>query len=334
MNQLALVEDRIVLPTAQFTPTGWHPDHDLSYEEWEAVGRGLSRIGAAVNWWIGDWINYGQPKYGEKYAQALEVFDGIYEYQSLRRMSYVSANVRLLHRCNNLTWTHHLQVAALDEDAQVALLNKAAQFNLSVSQLRGAIREYKRNVWIEERDADLHATDIHELPTGVYRILYIDPPWQYQEHGATVDASYGGVRWHYPSMSVEELCDLPVGRLAAPDCVLFLWATSPKLQDAFTLLDAWGFEYKTSFVWDKVAHNFGYYNSVRHELLLVAGRGSSTPDTPTLYDSVVSIEREEHSAKPEEFRRMIDELYVDGRRIELFARSQSEGWDSWGNEAI
>ncbi len=135
-------------------------------------------------------------------------------------------------------------------------------------------------------------------------------------------------------MSIDDLCALPVAGMADTDAVLFLWVTSPMLKNAFRIIEAWGFEYKTSFVWDKVRHNFGYYNSVRHELLLVAGRGKSTPDTRTLYDSVQSIERTEHSAKPDEFRRIIDDLYPVGRRIELFARCEADGWERWGNERV
>lgn len=170
------------------------------------------------------------------------------------------------------------------------------------------------------------------LPDQTYRVIYADPPWQYADTGATNSPSYGGTRWHYPSMSIDELCALPVFALADDDAVLFLWVTSPMLKNAFRIIEAWGFDYKTSFVWDKVRHNFGYYNSVRHELLLVAGRGKSTPDTKTLYDSVQSIERTEHSAKPDEFRRIIDDLYPVGRRIELFARCEADGWERWGNE--
>ena len=99
------------------------------------------------------------------------------------------------------------------------------------------------------------------------------------------------------------------------------------------MIEAWGFEYKTSFVWDKVKHNFGYYNSVRHELLLICGRGSSTPDISRLFDSIQTIERSNnHSEKPEEFRLIIDTLYTHGRKIELFARKSIDGWDTWGAE--
>src|SRR4030095_7531257 len=96
---------------------------------------------------------------------------------------------------------------------------------------------------------------------------------------------------------------------------------------------AWGFEYKTAFIWDKVKHNYGHYNSVRHELLLIATKGSCVPDSNELYDSVVVIEREEHSSKPEYFRSIIDEMYrPKGKdRIELFARSKlPKGWIGWG----
>lgn len=171
------------------------------------------------------------------------------------------------------------------------------------------------------------------LPDSRYGVIYADPPWKYEDHGATLDPSYGGTGWHYPSMTIPQLCELPVRELAAPDCVLFIWVTSPKLNQVWEILDAWGFEYKTSFVWDKVRHNFGYYNSVRHELLLIAGRGSSTPENVELFDSVQTIERTgRHSEKPEEFRRIIETLYPSARKIELFARSAAPGWDTWGNE--
>jgi len=172
-----------------------------------------------------------------------------------------------------------------------------------------------------------------ELPTDKYRIIYADPPWKYETFGVSVSEFYGGSERHYPVMTIEELEELPIKNMVEDDAVLFLWVTSPKLNQVWGIIKAWGFEYKTSFVWDKVKHNFGYYNSVRHELLLVCGRGSSTPDVAKLYDSVQSIDRSDnHSEKPEEFRRIIDELYPRGRRIELFARRKSDGWDIWGNE--
>jgi len=166
---------------------------------------------------------------------------------------------------------------------------------------------------------------------GIYRIIYADPAWQYN---ADFMDKYGHAKSHYSTMSIEELCDLPVADIRADDCVLFMWTTSPKLEQAFQVIKAWGFKYKTSFVWDKIKHNFGYYNSVRHEFLLIAGHGSSTPDVKELHDSVISIERSnKHSEKPEYFRELIDKLYTTGNKVELFARKKVEGWDTWGSEA-
>lgn len=191
------------------------------------------------------------------------------------------------------------------------------------------IPQAKREIVRQER------VESPPLPTaGKYRVIYADPPWKYGNDGIIGDTDhYGHVGRHYPSMTIQELCELPIKGMAEDDAVLFLWVTSPLLEDAFPLIRAWGFKYKTSFVWDKVGHNFGHYNSVRHELLLVCTRGSCTPDNLRLFDSVQSIEKsDKHSEKPEEFREIIDTLYTHGNKIELFARISANGWEAWGNE--
>ncbi|HUV63435.1 MAG TPA: MT-A70 family methyltransferase [Sedimentisphaerales bacterium] len=170
------------------------------------------------------------------------------------------------------------------------------------------------------------------LPKGKYRVIYADPPWQY---GDKLVKGYGPAANHYPTMSIAELCALPIKALAADDAVLFLWVTSPLLDNCFGVIHAWGFEYKASFVWDKVRHNFGHYNSVRHEFLLLCTRGSCLPENKRLVDSVQVVERTpKHSEKPEAFREMIDLLYPSGPRIELFARKEVAGWTAYGNERI
>ena len=114
-------------------------------------------------------------------------------------------------------------------------------------------------------------------PTGKYRVLYIDPPWKY---GNSQPESFGEQRDHYGVMTLDEICKLPVSDWAENDAVLFLWATSPILREAFQVIEAWGFEYKASFVWDKVKHVMGHYNSVRASLglyarILPAGRAQA-----------------------------------------------------------
>jgi len=178
-----------------------------------------------------------------------------------------------------------------------------------------------------------HQTHVTPEPIeGIYRVWYADPPWEYGNKGLD---DYGHAERHYPTMSIAELCDMgdEIKAACEDDAVLFLWVTSPLLEDAFKIVRAWGFHYKSSFVWDKVKHNFGHYNSVRHEFLLVCTKGSCVPDVKVLHDSIVSLERiSEHSIKPEKFREIIDEIYPNGHRIELFARHPTHGWDVWGDE--
>ena len=163
-----------------------------------------------------------------------------------------------------------------------------------------------------------------------YQIIYADPPWRYNDKQNT--KLLGGAIKHYPTMSITELCQLPIKELADENSALFLWTTSPLLEDSFKIIRAWGFRYKTSFVWDKIKHNMGHYNSVRHELLLIATKGSYTPRVKKLFDSVVSVERTKHSEKPDIFRYIINHIYPSSKKLELFARQKTEGWDVWGNE--
>ena len=168
------------------------------------------------------------------------------------------------------------------------------------------------------------------LPDAKYRVIYADPPWSY---GNTQPDYHTEQRDHYPVMKLSEICLLPVSSICEENSVLFLWATSPILEESFSVIKSWGFSYKTSFVWDKIKHNMGHYNSVRHEFLLLSTRGSCTPDTPKLVDSVQTIERTEHSKKPTEFYAIIEMLYPHGKRIELFARGMREGWDRFGHQS-
>lgn len=180
------------------------------------------------------------------------------------------------------------------------------------------------------RDIKLAAVQVAvKLPDAKYRVLYADPPWKY---GDQLTEDYGPTKFHYPAMTIAELCAMPIKSIVESDAVLFLWVTSPLLFECTPIIEAWGFKYKTSFVWDKIKHNMGHYNSVRHEFLLICTRGSCVPDTKKLHDSVLSIERTKHSAKPEEFRAIIEELYPHGKRLELFARKESKGWSVYGNQ--
>ena len=184
-----------------------------------------------------------------------------------------------------------------------------------------------RDLRKEERQEKLQKM---EFPEGKYRVIYADPPWDYDSSPTAKNTATPDLK--YPVMSLEDICAMPVNDIADENAVLFLWTTSYHIFQSQAVLDSWGFTYKSMFIWDKVKHNMGCYNSVRHEILLIATKGSCTPDNLELIDSVQSIERTRHSEKPEEFRKIIETLYKFGNKVELFARKQTEGWEVYGNE--
>jgi N6-adenosine-specific RNA methylase IME4 len=211
------------------------------------------------------------------------------------------------------------------------------QKEVKQEQIQKQKQEYSKKI------EELAATSPEEKPYKIdiyttntkFRVVYADPPWSYNDKCIGGGVQSGGVELrHYNTMTITEISNLPVANIIEKDAVLFMWVTSPLLAECWPIISAWGFEYKTSFVWDKVKHNMGHYNSVRHELLLICGKGKSTPDTQKLYDSVQSIEKSDiHSEKPIEFMNIIDDLYTYGNRIELFARdTKKPGWYYWGNE--
>jgi N6-adenosine-specific RNA methylase IME4 len=209
------------------------------------------------------------------------------------------------------------------------------------ADVRSAVREAKKQAY----NARVAETKPKPLE-GAYRIFYSDSPWKY--YGLNQADEYGHAEAHYDCLDDSQLCWLrpgaptseyhPQGKgrlvkdLADDNAVLLMWVPAPLLERCFPIINAWGFKYKTNFVWDKVDHVMGFYNSVRHEHLLIATRGSCTPDIKKLFDSVQSIRRTEHSRKPSEFYDIIEALYDHGRKLELFSRSGRRGWDSWGNE--
>jgi N6-adenosine-specific RNA methylase IME4 len=165
-----------------------------------------------------------------------------------------------------------------------------------------------------------------------YAVLYADPPWHFEVYNeqSGVERAAGN---HYPTMPLEEICALPVSHLATDAAVLFLWTTAPHLQESFQALGAWGFEYKTNIVWVKHKLGLGYFVRNQHELLLVATRGDMPSPSPANRPaSVISAPRREHSRKPDEAYALIEQMYPELPKIELFARQTRPGWQAWGNE--
>jgi N6-adenosine-specific RNA methylase IME4/ParB-like chromosome segregation protein Spo0J len=197
------------------------------------------------------------------------------------------------------------------------------------------IRAKKAEVRRAERIERLAATCNQSAPLPSdrrYAVLYADPPWHFKVYNeeSGVERAAGN---HYPTMSLDDICALPVPNLASADAALFMWTTAPPLRESFDVLAAWGFEYKTTIVWVKDKIGLGYFVRNQHELLLVAARGDMPSPLPANRPaSVISAPRREHSRKPDEAYELIERMYPELPKIELFARQARRGWSTWGNE--
>lgn len=182
-----------------------------------------------------------------------------------------------------------------------------------------------------QRDEQLAAAPT-VWPTDKFPVIYADPPWRY-EHPPMGDSGRS-IENHYPTMTLEEICAVPVADIATDDAVLLLWATAPKLAECLEVIEAWGFDYRTCMAWVKDKIGMGYYVRNKHELLLIARRGALPVPPPSARpSSVVNAPRKAHSAKPHEFYELIEQMYPDHPKVELFCRSPREGWSAWGNQA-
>jgi N6-adenosine-specific RNA methylase IME4 len=164
-----------------------------------------------------------------------------------------------------------------------------------------------------------------------YKTIYADPPWP-ERGGGKIKR---GADRHYSLMSIKDIKALPVGLLAEENCHLYLWATNNHLKSAFEVMEAWGFTYKTMITWAKDRQGLGQYFRGMTEHCLFGVKGVLPYKTENgkrqQGKTVIIAPRGRHSQKPHEMRTMIETVsYSD--RIELFAREQFCGWDSWGNE--
>lgn len=276
--------------------------------------------------WIGDLWNYGdgRPDWKDLLPQALADLGLDFKAQTFYNTGSVARRVKGRARAVAPSFGHADVVADLSEDEQIELLTEASEEHLSVQGFRNLKRQKKRRRVLEGQAALI----------GFYRVIYSDPPWLY----GNKPPSGSGAQTHYPGMTIDQLCKLPVKAHVMENAVLFMWVTAPMLYEnpgPREVIEAWGFKPKTGIVWDKVLHGFGNYVSVRHEHLVICTRGSCLPDAPTpMPDSVQTYRRSDvHSEKPVEFRQIIAKLYTTGPYLELFGRKRVEGWDVFGNDA-
>ena len=194
----------------------------------------------------------------------------------------------------------------------------------TVGVLKLAKRQQRRQRQRKYGSKRYKAQPLSSLPADHYGTVYADPPWPYSNQGTRAATSH-----HYPTMSIDDICGLPVSGRVKTQAHLWLWATNSFLKEAFDVIDAWGFDYKSAMVWVKPQLGLGNYVRVSHELLLIASRGNLV-GRATDQRSWVEHDRLEHSRKPKVFRQIIEKT-SPGPYLELFARTKTDGWDSWGN---
>ena len=298
-------------------------NESISIDEWKELGSQLKQVEGSVQFWIGDWARFGDKKgFTGKYTDS-KVYDELEEITGLERKTlkeYKSvaentADVRQSSaRADDISYSHYREVAKLTPEKQTEFLNKASDENLSVRELRNVINREDK------------IFESVSLPEGKFNVIYCDPAWEYSNSGFDMSAEN-----HYQTMSTEDICKLQIEDLAAENCILFMWVTNPLLEDAFKVIESWGFKYKTNFVWIKNKHTAGFYIYGQHELLLIAVKGSMLPigDKPK---SIITGENKVHSKKPDVVYEIIESMFPEMKYLELFARQKRDGWESWGNE--
>lgn len=170
------------------------------------------------------------------------------------------------------------------------------------------------------------------FPSRQYPIIYADPPWSVRR-GPDWGSGGPSKLLPYPTMSVEEIKDLPVRTLAAKNAHLYLWVINKYVRESYSVAESWGFKPSCLLTWCKPRHGIGlggtFIQTTEHLLFCRRGtlRAKKRIDTTWFEHGRLS-----HSEKPDMFRQMVVEVSGDLDRIELFARQKFTGWDAWGNE--
>lgn len=314
MEEIVNIETGEIQQTGvEYSRTGLALSDLLTFERWQELGNQLKYFEGAIQWWVGDWLNFGERKWGEMYAQAVDPSQAAI----WKNYKWVSCAVDSSLRNDKLSWSHHLEVAKLEPNEQEKYLGLAALNNMTVRELREAV--HTRNL-----------IDAPPLPQGRYSVIYADPPWPVGS--IVMDKWESPIDDKYPVMELDKIKSLPVADLAADDCSLFLWTTQTFLPDAFDVLGAWGFKYFCCITWDKGGGwtQNGFHK--RTELLLYAYKGSiNVEQHGAAIPTLISEAKGAHSKKPDTIRDLIASKTPEPR-LEMFAREGHDGWVVWGNE--
>lgn len=173
-----------------------------------------------------------------------------------------------------------------------------------------------------------------------YKTILADPPWQFQNKTGKVAPEHKRLN-RYSTMTLEDICALPVQQAASPTAHLYLWVPNALLPEGLRVMAAWGFQYKTNIIWHKIRKDGGsdgrgvgfYFRNVTEILLFgVRGKNARTEQAGRSQVNMLQTRKREHSRKPDEQYELV-QACSRGPYLELFARGERPGWDVWGNQA-
>lgn len=173
-----------------------------------------------------------------------------------------------------------------------------------------------------------------------FQTILADPPWQFQNRTGKVAPEHRRLN-RYPTMTLDDICGLPVEGLTQEPAHLYLWVPNALLPDGLRVMEAWGFQYKSNLVWRKIRKDGGsdgrgvgfYFRNVTELILFgVRGKNARTLDPGRSQVNYLESRKREHSRKPDEQYKII-EACSPGPRLELFSRGAQPGWEAWGNQA-
>src|ERR1700733_2422341 len=228
-------------------------------DQWKREGIELAQRHDATVWEIGEWGLRGRQSFGPgECRKIIEApgWQGV-KYDTVKVYMCVARRYPPEFRYLNTSPSHYHSARVLPLEQSIPLLTQAADENWNLNKLRIEVRRVR---WFKELTGGDIIADLNDAirKERKWRALLADPPWQWD--------SAGGILQHYPTMPLHEICALPVGEIATDDAFLFLWVPPALLKEGLAVLAAWGFEFKTHIVWDKLTHfGRGAYVRTVHE---------------------------------------------------------------------
>lgn len=179
-----------------------------------------------------------------------------------------------------------------------------------------------------------------DLQGEKFQTILADPPWQFQNRTGKIAPEHKRLS-RYSTLSLDEICDLPVEAVAGDPAHLYLWVPNALLPEGLKVMEHWGFKYKSNIIWYKIRKDGGpdrrgvgfYFRNVTEVLLFgVRGKNARTLQPGRSQENIISKQKREHSRKPDEQYDLIEKCSF-GDRLEIFARGPRRGWTVWGNQA-